>query len=122
MTFGRGADEDASRVILSRYRDAGGIFVDTENGYGERPGLSEEMVGRGLTGRGDEVVLATKVRFPAGPNVLDRGLSRRHIRRQVEGSLRRLQTDWIDLYQAHSWDPDTPLEETLSTLDDLVRE
>jgi aryl-alcohol dehydrogenase-like predicted oxidoreductase len=122
MTFGREADEDASRAILTRYLEAGGNFVDTANGYGEWPGLSEEIVGRGLAGRRNDVVLATKVRFPAGPGVNDRGLSRRHIRQQVEGSLRRLQTDWIDLYQVHSWDPDTPLEETLWTLDDLVRE
>jgi aryl-alcohol dehydrogenase-like predicted oxidoreductase len=121
MTFGREADEETSQAILRRYLEAGGNFVDTANGYGARPGLSEEIVGRGLVGRRHEVVVATKVRFPAGPGVNDRGLSRRHIRQQVEGSLKRLQTDWIDLYQVHSWDPETPLEETLSTLDDLVR-
>src|SRR5579862_8979029 len=88
MTFGREADEDTSRVILERFLEAGGNFVDTADGYGGRPGRSEEIVGRALAGRRDEVVLATKVRFPTGAGPNDRGLSRRHIRAGVEASLR----------------------------------
>ena len=87
-----------------------------------RPGVSEEITGRALGSRRDEVVLATKVRFPMGDGPNDVGLSRRNIRTQVEASLRRLGTEWIDLYQVHCWDPRTPLEETLSTLNDLVHE
>jgi len=121
MTFGRESDEETSRAILERFLDAGGTLVDTANGYGEPRGASEEILGRILKGRRDDVVLATKVRFPMGDGTNERGLSRRHIRMSVESSLRRLQTDWIDLLQIHSWDPDTPLEETLSTLTDLVR-
>src|ERR1700689_3302159 len=84
MTFGREADEAASLAILNRYLDAGGNFVDTANGYGNPRGRSEEIVGRGLMGRRDQIVLATKVRFPTGSGGLnDRGLSRRHIRQQV---------------------------------------
>ena len=121
MTFGRECDEPTSRGILDRFIDAGGTFVDTANNYGEPPGGSETILGRALTGRRDLVVLATKVRFFTGDGPNDRGLSRRHVRMSVDASLHRLQTDWIDLLQVHSWDPLTPLEETLSTLDDLVR-
>ena len=122
MTFGREADEDASRAILDRFLDAGGNFVDTADGYGAHPGLSEQIVGRALAQRRDEVVLATKVRFPTGAGTNDRGLSRRHIQLGAESSLRNLGTDCIDLYQVHSWDPHTPLEETLGALDDLVHQ
>src|SRR4051794_11375198 len=121
MTFGRECDEAASREILQRFLEAGGTFIDTANNYGEPSGASESILGRALAGRRDEVVLATKVRFPTGEGTNDRGLSRRHVRMSVAASLRRLQTDWIDLLQIHSWDPLTPLDETLSTLDDLVR-
>jgi aryl-alcohol dehydrogenase-like predicted oxidoreductase len=121
MTFGRECDEATSRSILDRYLDAGGTFVDTANNYGEPGGASEEILGRALAGRRDAVVLATKVRFFTGDGPNDRGLSRRHVLMSVETSLRRLQTDWIDLLQVHSWDPATPLAETMSTLDDLVR-
>ncbi|MDQ1462973.1 MAG: hypothetical protein QOI08_4457 [Actinomycetota bacterium] len=121
MTFGRECDEATSRSILDRFVDAGGTFVDTANNYGEPGGASEAILGRALAGRRDAVVLATKVRFFTGEGANDRGLSRRHIQMSVEASLRRLQTDWIDLLQVHSWDPVTPLDETLSTLDDLVR-
>jgi aryl-alcohol dehydrogenase-like predicted oxidoreductase len=120
MTFGREADEATSRELVDRFLDAGGNFVDTADVYAE--GASEEITGRALSGRRDDVVLATKVRFPTGPGVNDRGASRRHIRMGVEASLRRLGTDWIDLYQIHCWDAHTPLEETVSTLDDLVHE
>ncbi len=110
--------EDVSRII-HRALDEGINFVDTANVYGQ--GRSEEVVGRALNGRRHEVVLATKVcgRMGEGPN--DAGLSRRQIFTAVEQSLRRLQTDYIDLYQLHQPDPDTPIEETLSALTDLVR-
>ena len=120
MTFGNEADEATSKAIVDRFLDAGGNFVDTANVYSG--GVSEEITGRALGSRRDEVVLATKVRFPMGDGPNDVGLSRRNIRTQVEASLRRLGTDWIDLYQVHCWDPRTPLEETLSTLNDLVHE
>lgn len=120
MTFGNEADEATSKAIVDRFLDAGGNFVDTANVYSA--GVSEEITGRALGSRRDEVVLATKVRFPMGDGPNDVGLSRRNIRTQVEASLRRLGTDWIDLYQVHCWDPRTPLPETLSTLNDLVHE
>ena len=120
MTFGREADEATSVKMMDRFLDAGGNFVDTANVYSD--GVSEEITGRALAGRRDQVVLATKVRFPAGPGPNDVGLSRRHVRLAVEASLRRLGTDWIDLYQVHCWDARTPLEETISVLDDLVHE
>jgi aryl-alcohol dehydrogenase-like predicted oxidoreductase len=120
MIFGREIDEASARTILDRYVEAGGNFVDTADVYGG--GASEKIVGRWLQGRRDLIVLATKVRLAVSPNPNDVGASRRHIRAGVEASLRRLQTDWIDLYQLHCWDATTPLEETLSTLDDLVRE
>ncbi len=122
MTFGRECDEDTSRAVIDRFLEAGGNFVDTADGYGAHPGLSEQIVGRALAGRRDEVVLATKVRFPTGGGPNDRGLSRRHVRMGVDTSLTNLGTEWIDLYQVHAWDPHTPLEETLSTLNDLVQD
>jgi aryl-alcohol dehydrogenase-like predicted oxidoreductase len=120
MTFGREADEATSHKMVDRFLDAGGNFIDTANVYSE--GVSEEVTGRALEGKRDRVILATKVRFAAGPGPNDVGLSRRHIRLAVEDSLRRLGTDWIDLYQVHCWDARAPLEETMSTLDDLVHE
>ncbi len=120
MTFGREADEATSKAILDRFLDAGGNFVDTADVYSD--GVSEEITGRALGARRDAVVLATKVRFATGDGPNDVGSSRRHIRLGVEASLRRLNTDWIDLYQLHCWDERTPLEETISTLDDLVHE
>ncbi len=118
MTFGREIDEADSAGILDAYLDAGGDFIDTADVYGE--GASEEILGRLLKDRRDAIFLATKFRMPVGPGT--GGASRRWIRRAVEDSLHRLDTDWIDLYQIHCWDERTPLEETLSTLDDLVRE
>jgi aryl-alcohol dehydrogenase-like predicted oxidoreductase len=120
MTFGRETPEDESREILDRYLDAGGNFLDTANAYGR--GAAEDILGRALGDRRANVVLATKCRMPMGSDPNERGASRRVIREQVEASLRRLHTDWIDLYQIHCWDKFTPLEETLSTLNDLVRE
>jgi aryl-alcohol dehydrogenase-like predicted oxidoreductase len=118
MTFGREADEAASRAMVDRFLEAGGTFVDTADVY--QQGVSEEITGRALRGRRDDVVLATKVRFAMGGRPNDVGLSRRHIIAGCEASLRRLGTDWIDLYQVHMWDDSTPIEETLDALSDLV--
>jgi aryl-alcohol dehydrogenase-like predicted oxidoreductase len=122
MTFGHETDEDDAHRQLDMYLEAGGNFIDTADVYNS--GVAETMIGRWLTksGRRDDLVIATKVRFPMDDDDPNRaGLSRRWIRREVEASLARLQTDYIDLYQAHCWDPATPLEETLSAFDDLVR-
>ncbi|HEY6739457.1 MAG TPA: aldo/keto reductase [Actinopolymorphaceae bacterium] len=120
MMFGNEIDESTSRQILDTFTEAGGNFVDTADVYGE--GRSEEVLGRWLKSRRrEEVVVATKVCRPTGSGRNDLGLSRKHILDAVEGSLRRLGTDYIDLYQFHAWDARTPLEETLSTVDMLVR-
>lgn len=120
MTFGREADEATSFAMMDRFVAAGGNFIDTANVYSR--GLSEEIVGRWLRGkRRDDYVIATKVRWPMGDGPNDVGLSRKHILASAEASLRRLGTDYIDLYQVHGWDGYTPLEETLSALDGLVR-
>ena len=120
MTFGAEADEAASHAMLDRYLEAGGNFVDTADVYSE--GASEEIVGRWLkkSGRRDEIVLATKARFRMGGGPNDVGLSRLYLQRACEASLRRLGVDTIDLYQAHCWDPATPIEETLAAMDELV--
>ena len=121
MTFGQETDEQEAHAILDRYVEAGGNFIDTADVY--QHGVSEEMIGRWLSRRGrDDLVIATKVRFAMGDDPNEHGLSRRWIRRAVEHSLRRLQTDYLDLYQAHCWDPLTPLEETLTAFDELVSE
>jgi aryl-alcohol dehydrogenase-like predicted oxidoreductase len=122
MTFGRQneATEEESHAMLDRFVAAGGNFIDTANVYST--GISEEIVGKWLRRqRRDDLVIATKVRFPMGTGPNDLGLSRKHILSSIEASLKRLQTDYIDLYQVHCWDPATPLEETLSTLNDLLR-
>lgn len=120
MTFGREADEELSFRILDRFVEAGGNFIDTADVYSR--GVSEEIVGRWLKGKSrDSLVIATKVRFPMGEGPNEVGLSRKHILAGVEASLRRLGTDYIDLYQVHCWDRVTPLEETLSTLNSLVQ-
>jgi aryl-alcohol dehydrogenase-like predicted oxidoreductase len=120
MTFGDRTDEQDSMQILHRFTDAGGNFIDTADIYGE--GRSEEVLGRWLkTQRRDDHVIATKVWGPMGTQPNDRGLSRKHILDAVDASLRRLGTDYIDLYHLHVWDDGTPLTETLSTLDTLVR-
>ncbi len=121
MTFGRETSEAESFNLLDRFVDAGGTFIDTANVYAE--GRSEEIIGRWLRNKQrDDVILATKVRWAMGSSPNDVGLSRKHILKAVEDSLRRLQTDYIDLYQIHGWDPGTPLEETLSTLHRLVED
>lgn len=120
MTFGRETTKEVSHQILDRFVEAGGNFIDTADVYTR--GASEKIVGRWLKGKArDDFVIATKVRFPMGEGPNDAGLSRKHILAGVEASLRRLNTDYIDLYQVHCWDHTTPLEETLSTLDSLVQ-
>ncbi len=119
--FGRRLDLDASRAVIETALDEGITLIDTSDSYG----ASEEFIGEVLEGRRDDVVLATKfgsnLRGGNGADFDARG-SRRYIRRAVERSLRRLRTDWIDLYQMHVPDPRTPIEETLAALDDLVHE
>ena len=121
QTFGWGADEPTAHALADRFVEAGGNFFDTSNIYNE--GKSETMLGSWLESRGNraQLVIASKVFFPAGKGPNDTGLSRKHILDQIDGSLRRLQTDYVDLYQMHCWDASTPLEETLRTLDDVVR-
>lgn len=122
MMFGAWGNADHADCIriIHRALDAGVNFIDTANVYSE--GESEEIVGKALEGRREEVVLATKVFGAMGEGPNRKGLSRKAIQEQVEASLRRLGTDVIDLYQIHRPDPATPWEETLSTLDDLVRQ
>ena len=119
MTFGRELDEEGSRALVARFLEAGGNFIDTADVYAM--GSSEEIVGRAIKDVRDNVVLATKVRFAMGDGPNDVGLSRKHVISGCEASLRRLSTDYIDLYQVHAWDALTPLEEALSALTDLVR-
>ena len=123
MTFGNETDESGAHAQLDAFFEAGGNLVDTADVYSR--GISEEIVGRWLASRPAEVrdraVVATKGRFPMGGDVNDLGLTRRHLQRALDDSLRRLGTDCVDLYQVHSFDPVTPLEETLGTLDDMVR-
>jgi aryl-alcohol dehydrogenase-like predicted oxidoreductase len=114
-------DEEASRPLIRRALDAGVNFFDTANSYSD--GTSEEIVGRALAeyARRDEIVLATKVYFGGhgGPN--GRGLSRKAVMTEIDNSLRRLGTDYVDLYQIHRWDPSTPIEETMEALHDVVK-
>jgi aryl-alcohol dehydrogenase-like predicted oxidoreductase len=120
MTFGRESSEADSDRMLDRFIEAGGNFIDTANVYSR--GVSEEILGRWLQGkRRDDLVIATKVRWSMGPGPNDQGLSRKHLLVSVDASLRRLQTDYIDVYQVHGWDNGAPLEETLHTLDNLVQ-
>ncbi|MDQ3067653.1 MAG: aldo/keto reductase [Actinomycetota bacterium] len=118
--FGGRADEDASRAVIDAALDAGVTFFDTADVYGNRGG-SEEIIGRALAGRRDQVVLATKFGHDLGDGETARG-ARPYIRKAVEASLRRLQTDRIDLYQYHLPDEVTPIEDTLEALHELVQE
>ncbi|PLT45830.1 putative oxidoreductase [Paenibacillus pasadenensis] len=118
MTFGHTASESDSARMIEEFREQGGNFLDTANVYVQ--GRSEEIVGRAIKPYRDEIVLATKVRMRTEPHVNGVGLSRKHIVQNVEASLKRLGTDYIDLYQVHVWDRLTPLDETLRALDDLV--
>ena len=123
MTFGAESNEDESHAVLDRFVEAGGTLVDTADVYSA--GVSEEIIGRWLKDRPrqmtEPVVLATKGRFPMGDHPNSSGLSRRHLTRALEASLTRLGVDVVDLYQVHAFDPHTPLEETVRTLDDFVK-
>jgi len=122
MTFGMpewGCDERESLAIIERYLDAGGNFIDTADAYSGT--VSEEICGRAIGKRRTQIVIATKATMPVGSGANDRGSSRKHLRESCDASLRRLGTDYIDLYQIHAEDLWTPLEETLRALDDLVR-
>lgn len=122
MTFGREASESESHAQLDRFVDAGGTFIDTADVYSETE--SEAIIGRWAANRPadvrDQMVIATKGRFPTGPGPNDLGLSHRHLSTALDASLRRLQTDTIDLYQVHGWDPITPIEETVRFFQDAV--
>ena len=120
MTFGNGADQaEASRMVGAAF-DSGVTFFDTANSY--VGGVSETMLGEALKGRRQDAVIASKFFNPMGGRPNDSGMSRLHIRQQIEASLRRLQTDYIDIYYIHHVDHQTPLEEMLRALDDLVRQ
>lgn len=118
MTFGNTTSEEDSIEMIHRFVDRGGNFLDTANVYVN--GRSEEIVGKAIKKNRSDIVLATKVRMKTSDDINGVGLSRKHIMDGVEASLKRLQTDYIDLYQVHVWDHATPIEETLRTLDDLV--
>jgi len=128
MTFGGkgffakagSTDVAGARRQVDRCLEAGVNLFDTADIYSR--GLSEEILGQALAGRRDQALIATKARFAMGPGPNDRGLSRHHLVRACEASLRRLQTDYVDLYQLHEWDGLTPLDETLEALDRLVRD
>lgn len=120
MIYGQQVDEATAIKIIKRAVDLGINFIDTADVYTE--GRSEEIVGKAIKGIRDEIVLATKVRSRTGAGPNDEGLSRKHIMHNFETSLKRLGTDYIDLYQVHRTDPTTPLKETLTTLSDLVRD
>jgi aryl-alcohol dehydrogenase-like predicted oxidoreductase len=122
MTFGMpgwGCDEAESFALIDRFLEAGGNFIDTADAYSGT--ISEEICGKAMAGRRTQIVLATKATMPVGSGPNDRGASRKHLRESCDASLRRLKTDYIDLYQIHAEDLWTPLEETLAALDDLVR-
>lgn len=129
MAFGRWIDEALSRNVFDAALSAGITLIDTADVYGKgmdrdnslESGESEEILGKIIGNRRDQIILATKVHGKMGTGPNDGGQSRYHIYRAVEASLKRLQTDYIDLYQVHRFDPETPLEETLRALDDLVK-
>jgi 1-deoxyxylulose-5-phosphate synthase len=126
MTFGYQSDEATSRAILDAAAEAGVTFLDTADVYPvggpeETRGRTEEIVGRWLEGRRRDFVLATKCFFPMSSRPWDRGSSRQHVLEAIDASLRRLRTDHVDLYQLHGFDPDTPVDETLRALEDVVR-
>jgi 1-deoxyxylulose-5-phosphate synthase len=127
MTFGLQCDEPTSVAILDRAADGGIDFLDSSDAYplgGDLPtrGVTEEILGRWLRGKRDRFIVATKCFAPTGPAPFDAGNSRKHILDAVDASLRRLQTDYIDLYQLHGYDRETPIDETLGALDDLVHQ
>jgi 1-deoxyxylulose-5-phosphate synthase len=125
MTFGLQSDEATAIAIMDRAAEGGVDFLDSSDAYplgGDLAsrGLTEEIIGRWLRGKRDRFIIATKCFAPTGPAPFDAGNSRKHIMSAVEASLRRLQTDYIDLYQLHGYDQATPIDETLGALDDLV--
>lgn len=122
------ADQETAFTIMDAFADNGGNFLDTADYYsrwlpGHPGGESEEIIGRWMKERQNRssIILATKVRHPMGPGPNDQGLSRKHILEAIDASLRRLHTDYIDLYLMHAFDAETPIDETLHTLDDLQR-
>lgn len=123
MNFGTSENapcgEKEARRIIDAFLDAGNNFIDTANVY--TGGQSEQVVGRSIKEKRHSVVLATKARGAQGTGPNDMGTSRVHLQRALDASLKRLDTDYIDLYQMHAWDPDTPIEETMATLDSFVR-
>ncbi len=120
LTYGGSVEEDAARACMQRAFERGVTFFDTANVYAR--GRAEEVVGRQIREfPRHEIVLATKVYFSMGDGPNDRGLSRKHIREQIDASLRRLGVDYVDLYQCHRYDVNAPLEETVQAMDDLVR-
>jgi aryl-alcohol dehydrogenase-like predicted oxidoreductase len=126
MTFGLQCDEPASVAILNRAAEGGITFLDTSDVYplggtDATIGRTEEILGRWLRGRRHDFIVATKCFGATGPRPWDRGLSRKHILEAIDASLKRLQTDYVDLYQAHHPDSDTPIDETLRAFDDVVR-
>ena len=126
MTFGFQCDEETSVAILDKAFAAEITFLDTADAYplggpGRSRGATEEIIGRWMKGRRDDVVLATKCFYPRSRRPWDQGNSRKNIMSAIDASLRRLQTDYVDVYQLHSWDENTPIDETLHALDDLVR-
>ena len=126
MTFGFQCDEETSIAIMDAAAEAGITFLDTADAYPlggprELSGRTEEVGGRWLRSRRDQFIVATKCFFPTGPSPWDAGNSRKNIIRALDASLRRLGTDYVDLYQLHSWDAETPIDETLRALDDVVR-
>ncbi len=120
MTFGNGADQDGATKMVNVALDAGVNFFDTANSY--VGGVSEAMLGVALKGKRRDAIIASKFFNPMGHRPNDSGMSRLHIKQQIEGSLKRLQTDYIDVYFIHHVDHQTPLEEMLRALDDLQRE
>jgi aryl-alcohol dehydrogenase-like predicted oxidoreductase len=117
--FGRRCNLEQTTAVIHKALDLGVNFIDTADAYGDR--LSEEFIGKAIAGQRDDVVLATKFERPMGQGPLHGGTSRRYIMEAVHNSMRRLGTDYIDLYQIHFWNDATPIEETLRALDDLVR-
>jgi aryl-alcohol dehydrogenase (NADP+) len=127
MTFGLQSDETTAVAVLNRAAEAGVDFLDTSDAYPlggdlSTRGRTEEIIGRWLRGKRDRFIVATKCFVPTGPAPFDAGNSRKHIMSAVDASLRRLGTDYIDLYQLHGYDPNTPIDETLGALDDLVHQ
>jgi aryl-alcohol dehydrogenase (NADP+) len=126
MTFGLQCDEATSVAILDAASEGGMTFLDTADGYPlggdlSTAGRTEEIIGRWMKGKRQRCIVATKCVAPMGPDPWDRGMSRKHVLDAIDGSLRRLQTDYVDLYQLHMYDPTAPLDEAIEALDAVVR-